>query len=55
MYLVTVKAVIGGYSVKKFEALDEAKDFVKELYSNGHRDVTLSQEIPMKVTVNVEF
>ncbi|MFC3883768.1 hypothetical protein ACFOU2_09750 [Bacillus songklensis] len=56
MYLVTFKApLFGGFSVQKFETLDEAKDLVKELYRNGHHDVILSQEIPMKVTVNVEF
>jgi hypothetical protein len=55
MYIVTYKVLFGGNCVKKFETLDEAKDLVKELYSHGYREITLSKEIPMKVTVSVEF
>lgn len=55
MYLVTYKLLIGGYGVEKYEMLDEAKERVKELYSNRCSDVFLSKEIPIKITVNIDF
>jgi len=55
MYLVAAKNnLFGGYSINKYETLDEAKDVVKELYKNGYKEVHLSQEIPLKITVSVE-
>lgn len=55
MYLVTFRSTFGGFSVQKFETLDEAKELITTLYGKGYQDVMLSQEIPMKVTVSVEF
>lgn len=54
MYLVIFKTFMG-YSVRKFETLDKAKQVVEMLCKAGTKEVTLSQEIPMKVTVSVEF
>ncbi|MGG3800625.1 hypothetical protein [Metabacillus fastidiosus] len=54
MYFVIYQSVIA-YQIHKFETLDEAQDYVKKLYEKGHREVYLSQEIPMKVKVTVEF
>ncbi|MED4399834.1 hypothetical protein [Metabacillus fastidiosus] len=55
MYIVNAKNSSGGFIMNKFEHLDEAKELVKKLYEEGHRDVFLSQEIPMKVKVTIEF
>jgi len=56
MYIVNVRKMpFGGYETKKFEMLDEAQELVRELFAAGYQDVILSQEIPMKVTVSVEF
>ncbi|MEK4150010.1 hypothetical protein NST02_23485 [Robertmurraya sp. FSL W8-0741] len=56
MYLVNVRnSMFGGFTIHKFETLDDAQDYVKELYKSGNREVYLSQEIPMKITVSVEF
>jgi hypothetical protein len=56
MYIVTFRnSLLAAYGINKFETIGEAKEFVGELYRSGHREVYLSQEIPMKVTVNVEF
>lgn len=56
MYIVNVmKVMFGGFEMKRFETLEEAQECVKQLYVAGHREVYLSQEIPMKITVNVEF
>jgi hypothetical protein len=54
MYFVHFKAPIG-YSLCQFETLGEAKECVKELTSRGIHEVYVSQQIPMKVTVSVEF
>ncbi|WNF31694.1 hypothetical protein RI196_10275 [Aeribacillus composti] len=50
-YFVIFKGSFGGCTFKKFETLDEAKESVKELYEIGCREVYMSQEVPMKVTV----
>ncbi|MBO1513237.1 hypothetical protein [Metabacillus bambusae] len=56
MYIVNVRKVMfGAFDLKRFETLDEAQEYIKGLYAAGHREVHLSQEIPMKVTVSVEF
>lgn len=59
MYIVIFKKHTGSFSddigVNKFEYLDEAQEFIKHLVQEGIMDVTLSQEIPMKLKVEVEF
>ncbi|MGG3798004.1 hypothetical protein [Metabacillus fastidiosus] len=55
MYIVNARNGLNSFMLTKFEHLDEAQEFVKELYAAGHRDIFLSQEIPMKVKVTVEF
>ncbi|MEC1714727.1 hypothetical protein [Schinkia azotoformans] len=54
MYFVIKMAMIG-VSLEKYENLNDAQDRIKELYEKGFREVYLSQEIPMKVKVTVEF
>lgn len=54
MYFVIYRMMIG-VNLEKYENLTDAQDRVKELYGNGHREVYLSQEIPAKVKVTVEF
>lgn len=54
MYFVHFKLVIG-YNLCKFNTLDEAKLFVTELDAKGVQKFYLSQEIPVKVKVKVEF
>lgn len=59
MYIVIYKNQTSFLSnntgIKKFEYLDEAQEFIKDLVREGIMDVTLSQEIPMKLKVEVEF
>lgn len=54
MYFVHYKNMMG-YSLNKFDTLDEAQGFVRELAGKGHKEFYLSQEIPFKVKVEVEF
>lgn len=54
MYFVHFKSVIG-YNLCKFNTLDEAKLFVAELAAKGVQEFYLSQEIHVKVKVEVEF
>ncbi|MCA1029265.1 hypothetical protein LCM23_24960 [Cytobacillus kochii] len=55
-YVVNVNPQSGMFSkVRYFETLDEAQDFVKKLVREGAKIVTLSQIIPMKVKIEVEF
>lgn len=53
MYIVICKGLTT--NVRKFEYLDEAQEFVKELTQAGFRDVSLSKEIPFKLNIDVEF
>jgi hypothetical protein len=56
MYFVIYKGNMFGFTVsEQFENLCDAQDRVKELYENGCRQVKLSQEIPMKVNVTIQF
>jgi hypothetical protein len=56
MYLVTYRKRFGGFgfSVCKVETLGEAKELASSLMNQGN-EVFVSQEIPMKVTVSVDF
>ena len=54
MYYVIYRNVFS-FNVESFEMLSEAQDRVKELYEKGCKSVKLSQEIPLKVKVSVEF
>jgi len=55
MYLVHYKAAVIGYNLCKFETLEEARVFVSDLATKGVREFYVSQEIPMKIRVEVEF
>lgn len=59
MYIVIFKnqtlLSVNNTRIKKFEYLDEAQEFIKDLVQEGIMDITLSQEIPMKLKVEVEF
>lgn len=55
-YLVNVNPQLGLFSkVKYFETLDEAQEFIKEQVSIGVKEIILSQIIPLKVKIEVEF
>lgn len=55
-YVVNVNPQLRIYSrVRYFETLDEAQDYVKEQVSGGVKEIILSQVIPMKVKIEVEF
>lgn len=53
MYIVVYQGLMT--SVKKFEYLDEAQEFVKELVREGYKGILLSKEIPFKLNIDVEF
>ena len=55
MYIVIYKQSMLNLSINKFEHLDDAQDFIKDLVREGITDVTLSQEIPFKLKIDVEF
>lgn len=55
MYIVLYKHPKYSINVKKFEYLDEAQEFLKELVQEGITDITLSREIPFKLNIDVEF
>ena len=55
MYIVIYKNVVNFPTVSKFEHLDDAQDFIKDLVREGITDVTLSQEIPFRLKIDVEF
>ena len=58
MYIVIYKTrniALNGVVVNKFEHLDEAQDFIKDLVREGITDVTLSEEIPFRLKIDVEF
>jgi TfoX/Sxy family transcriptional regulator of competence genes len=56
MYFVIYKAnMFGGYGILKTDTLEEAKEMVEQLFSKGHREVYLSQEIPMNIRVSIEI
>lgn len=55
MYIVFYKNALNMPLISKFEYLDEAQEFLKELVREGITDVTLSQEIPFKLKIDVEF
>jgi hypothetical protein len=54
MYFVQYRVAIG-YTLCKFETLQEAKEMVESLALQGIREIYVSKEIEMKLTVNVEF
>ena len=53
MYIVIYK--MNSPIVNKFEDLDDAQEFVRDLVRKGITDVTLSQEIPFRLKIDVEF
>lgn len=55
MYIVFYKHPKYSVNVKKFEYLDEAQEFLKELVREGVTDVSLSKEIPFTLKIEVEF
>ena len=55
MYIVIYKHPKYSINVKKFEYLDEAQEFLKELVREGVTDVSLSKEIPFTLKIEVEF
>ena len=55
MYIVIFKQSTNNVKVSKFEHLDDAQEFVKDLVREGITDVTLSQEIPFRLKIDVEF
>ncbi|MFS0784756.1 hypothetical protein [Bacillus sp. 1P06AnD] len=54
MYFVIYGGAFG-HSIQRFEDLEVSKECVKKLYSQGKSDVLLTQNIPMKINVTVEF
>lgn len=54
MYFVHYRGALG-YNLSKFPTIGEASEFVSELASKGVQDFHLSQEIPVKVKVEVEI
>lgn len=55
-YLVNINPQSGMFSkVSCFETLDEAQEFIKEQVSIGVKEIILSQIIPLKVKIEVEF
>lgn len=54
MYFVHFKSVIG-YNLCKFETLEDARLFVSEIASKGVQEFYVSQEIPTKIKIEVEF
>ena len=55
VYIVVYKPAMHSTQVNKFEYLDEAQEFIKELAQEGITNVSLSQEIPFKLKIDVEF
>ena len=55
MYIVIYKHSTHNTHVKKFEYLDEAKDFLRDLVREGITDISLSKELPFKLKIEVEF
>lgn len=55
MYFVHYKANLIGYNLCQFETLDDAREFVGQLAEKGIREFYVSQEIPTKIKVEVEF
>ena len=55
MYIVIYKRSMSNLSINKFADLFDAQEFVKDLVREGITDVTLSQEIPFKLKIDVEF
>ncbi|MGP9039779.1 hypothetical protein [Cytobacillus kochii] len=55
-YLVNINPQVGMFNkVRCFETLDEAQEFIKEQVSIGVKEIILSQIIPLKVKIEVEF
>jgi hypothetical protein len=54
MYFVIYAGVLGT-GVESFEYLLDAQERVQELVEKGCMQVHVAQEIPLKVTVKVEF
>lgn len=54
MYFVIYQALLGK-GVESFENLLDAQERVQELVEKGCMKVHVAQEIPLKVTVKVEF
>lgn len=51
MYIITYRTPLGTYYLLERESLEEAKELAVEIFQKGHREVKLSQEIPMKVKI----
>jgi hypothetical protein len=56
MYLVNYRKPFSGlgFNVCKVDTLGEAKELAADLVNKGN-EVVVSQEIPMKITVSVDF
>ena len=55
MYIVIYKRSISNLSINKFADLFDAQEFVKDLVREGITDVTLTQAIPFRLKIDVEF
>ncbi|MED1711734.1 hypothetical protein P4V34_28710 [Bacillus thuringiensis] len=55
MYFVHYGNQIIGYKLCKVDTLNEAKELAIHFMNKGYREVYVSQEIPMKITFNLEF
>ena len=55
MYIVIYKKTLNIPIVSEFEYLDEAQEFIKELAQQCITDVSLSQEIPFTLKIDVDF
>ena len=55
MYIVIYKQSMNNPKVNKFEDLDDARKFVRDLVREGITDVTLSRKIPFRLKIDVEF
>lgn len=55
MYIVLYKNTLNMPLISKFEYLDEAQEFLKELVREGITDVSISKEIPFTLKIEVEF
>lgn len=55
MYFVHYRNIPFGYNLSKFETINEAQEFVRDLASRGIREFYLSQEIPVKLKIEVEI
>lgn len=55
MYIVIYKKTLNIPIVIEFEYLDEAQEFIKGLAQQCITNVSLSQEIPFKLKIDVEF